>query len=606
MTVCPPVSVSTVRVSLTVMTAQRTDCGPCCWWTSWIAGMMRELVGCRWLSGILESIFPPVAPWHVKMKGLFLPHTPSPELAAMRLLSCLLILACLVVVAPVAAAEKKISFSRHIKPILAGKCYACHGPDEAERKGEFRLDVREVALEKKVFKPGNAKESEIILRVTSTDPEMKMPPATSKKPALTEQEIELIRKWIDQGAEYDKHWSYLKPVRAAVPSVKDATWPAGDIDRFLLAGMDEAGLKPSPIADKRTLLRRLSFDLTGLPPTPKELADFEADTSAEAYEKVVDRLLSEPQYGERMAMYWLDVVRYADSAGYHSDNHRDVAPFRDYVIAAFNNNKKFDVFTQEQLAGDLFPAATAEQKIASGYNKLLQTTEEGGAQPKEYTAKYAADRVRNTSVIWLAGTMGCCECHSHKFDPFTHKDFYSFAAFFADISEKPVGRQDQTKLPTPDQAAQIKALDEELAAAKAEFAIKTRELTAAREKWEAVAREMPPKGLPAPILAALKEEVAKRTPKQEDLLDAEFRKQAPELAAEREKVAGLEKERAKLDATMLSTLVSISMPPRTMRILPRGNWLDDSGEVVSPAIPAFLSKLPPSENRLSRLDLAHW
>jgi hypothetical protein len=433
-----------------------------------------------------------------------------------------------------------------------------------------------------------------------------MPPTDSKKPAITAGEAKLIRLWIDQGAEYDAHWAYVKPTPPIVPAVSKSDWPANPIDNFVVARLEAKGLLPSLEADKRTLLRRLSFDIVGLPPTPEQLAQFEADKSDLAYENVVDRLLASKHFGERMALYWLDVVRYADTGGYHSDNHRDVWAYRDYVIGAFNSNKPFDQFTIEQLAGDLLPGATDEQRIASGYNRLLQTTEEGGAQPKEYAAKYAADRVRNTAAIWLASTMGCCECHSHKFDPFTHKDFYSFAAFFADVNEKPVGRQDQTKLPTPDQAAQFKALDEELAAAKAEFAIKTPELTAAREKWETAAREQPPKGLPAPVLAALKEEVAKRTPKQEELVDAEFRKQAPELAAEREKVAGLEKERAKLDATMLSTLVSISAPPRTMRILPRGNWLDDSGEVVSPAIPAFLSKLPPSENRLSRLDLAHW
>src|SRR5205085_293379 len=250
--------------------------------------------------------------------------------------------------------------------------------------------------------------------------------------------------------------------------------------------------------------------------------------------------------------------RYADTGGYHSDNHRDVWAYRDYVIKAFNSNKPFDQFTIEQLAGDLLPGATDEQRIASGFNRLLQTTEEGGAQPKEYAAKYAADRVRNTSVIWLAATMGCCECHSHKYDPFTHQDFYSFAAFFADISEKPVGRQDQTKLPTPEQAAELQVIDDELAAAKAQYMQKTPELTAAREIWEGVAREKLPKALAAPVLAALKEEPAKRTEKQKELLDVEFRKQATELAREREKVAAIEKKRAAVDVTVLSTLVSTS------------------------------------------------
>jgi Protein of unknown function (DUF1553)/Protein of unknown function (DUF1549)/Planctomycete cytochrome C len=516
-----------------------------------------------------------------------------------------------------AAAEPKISFTRQIKPILANKCFACHGPDEKERKAELRLDMRDEAVPS-VIKPGDGEHSEVVVRITSDDADTRMPPGDSKKPAVTAEEAKLIRHWIDQGAEYDAHWAYVKPSRPTIPSVQRTDWPANPIDAFILARLEAKGLHPSPEADKRTLLRRLSFDVVGLPPTPEQLAEFEADQSERAYERVVDRLLDSPHFGERMALYWLDVVRYADTGGYHSDNHRDVWAYRDYVIDAFNKNKPFDQFTVEQLAGDLFANATDEQRIASGYNRLLQTTEEGGAQPKEYGAKYAADRVRNTAVIWLASTMGCCECHSHKFDPFTQKDFYSFAAFFADISEKPVGRQDQTKLPTPGQAAQLKAIDEELATAKAEYNAKTPELAAARETWEAAARAEPPKGLGAPVLAALKEETAKRTPKQEELVDAEFRKHAPELAAPRERVAAIEKERTKLDSVMLSTLVSMAVEPRVMRLLPRGNWLDDSGEIMPPAIPGFLASSAPMQGRAanaptkhvdgrpSRLDLAHW
>src|SRR5262249_16884830 len=215
------------------------------------------------------------------------------------------------------------------------------------------------------------------------------------------------------------------------------------------------GLQPSTEADRRTLLRRLAFDLTGLPPTPEQIDAFQADAAPDAYDKLVDELLSSYHFGERMAMYWLDLVRYADTGGYHSDNHRDVAPYRDYVIQAFNSNKRFDQFTVEQLAGDLLPGATVEQKIASGYNRMLQTTEEGGAQPKEYTAKYAADRVRNAGTVWLGLTLGCAECHDHKFDPVKTKEFYRFAAFFADVKERPVGRQEQTLLPTPEQAAML-------------------------------------------------------------------------------------------------------------------------------------------------------
>jgi hypothetical protein len=506
-------------------------------------------------------------------------------------------------------AEPKISFTRQIKPILANKCFACHGPDEKERKAELRLDVRDEAVPS-VIKPGDGEHSEVLVRITTGDADSRMPPSDSKKPAVTADEAKLIRRWIDEGAEYDSHWAYIKPARSAVPETSDKNWPVNAIDNFILAKLEAKGLSPSPEADRRTLIRRLSSDLTGLPPRAKQFDDF--GEGKKEYEALIDRLLASPHFGERMAQYWLDVVRYADTGGYHSDNHRDVWAYRDYVIQAFNRNQPFDQFTIEQLAGDLLPGATDEQRIASGFNRLLQTTEEGGAQPKEYAAKYAADRVRNTSVIWLASTMGCCECHSHKYDPFTQKDFYSFAAFFADISEKPVGRQDQTKLPTAEQAAELKAIDEELATAKAEYAVKTPELAAAREKWEASAREKPPKGLAAPVLAALKAEPAKRTEKQEELLDAEFRKQAPELATAREKVAAIEKKRAAVDATVLSTLVSIPAPPRTMRVLPRGNWLDDSGETVSPALPAFLAasttthRSPLTTHSQTRLDLARW
>lgn len=499
------------------------------------------------------------------------------------------------------SAEPKVSFSRHIKPILAAKCFACHGPDEKERKADLRLDLREAAIQSAI-KPRDGAHSELHIRVVTEDVDARMPPTGSKKPAVTAGEAKLIRQWIDEGAEYDAHWAYVLPTRPAVPDVKAKDGLINPIDSFVMANLEAKGIAPSAAADARTLARRLSFDVLGLPASPKDVDDVARD-----YEAFVDRLLESPHFGERLAQYWLDVVRYADTGGYHSDNHRDVWAYRDYVIKAFNANKPFDQFTVEQLAGDLLPSATDEQRIASGFNRLLQTTEEGGAQPKEYAAKYAADRVRNTSVIWLAATMGCCECHSHKYDPFTHKDFYSFAAFFADVSEKPVGRQDQTKLPTPEQTAELKAIDAKVAALKAEFPANSPELIAAREKWEAETTAKPPKGLAAPVLAALKDEKTKRTAAQEATLDDAFRKQAPELAEFRKRLEPLEKERAALDAAMLSTLVSISVPPRTMRILPRGNWLDDSGEVVQPAVPGFLGSAPPKDRKsLGRMDLARW
>ncbi len=331
-----------------------------------------------------------------------------------------------------------------------------------------------------------------------------------------------LRRWIDEGAKYESHWAYTVPKRPAVPEPPDqsaAGWSRGAIDRFVAAAHAQHNLHPSPDADPRTLLRRLRLDLTGLPPSPDESDAFAADHSPAAYEKTADRLLACPQFGERMAVYWLDVVRYADTAGYHSDNERSVWLYRDYVVNAFNENKPFDRFTIEQLAGDLLPGATREQKIASGYNRLLQTTEEGGAQAKEYTAKYAADRVRNTATAFLGSTMGCCQCHDHKYDPFTAKDFYSFAAFFADVREKAIQRQDQTPMPTPEQAARLKEFDGQIAAATKELAAATADVPASQGEWEKLAKSANGKQkLPANVVAALKTAPADRTTNEANLL----------------------------------------------------------------------------------------
>jgi hypothetical protein len=699
------------------------------------------------------------------------------------------------------AAEPKVSFTRQIKPILAGKCFACHGPDEGEREADLRLDVREVAIGAAI-EPGKSGTSALIERITTDDADLRMPPTGSKKPAVTPEELALLKRWIDEGAEYDAHWAYTRPTRPAVPTTADPAAERSAIDAFVLARLEAKGLKFASEADRRTLLRRLSFDVVGLPPTPAELAAFESDKSDAAYEKQVDRLLASEHFGERMAQYWLDVVRYADTGGYHSDNHRDVWLYRDYVISAFNQNMPFDQFTVEQLAGDLLPDASREARIASGYNRLLQTTEEGGAQPKEYTAKYAADRVRNTATIWLASTMGCCECHSHKFDPFSQKDFYRFAAFFADVNEKAVGRQDQTKMPTAEQTAQLAQLDAQLAAARTALAAQTPELTAARAKWETAASQalasgadawqnvqpaaveaksgtkltaqkdgtvlasgpnpatesytltlpletagvrglklavltdakFPNKGLsrsngnfvltevevavddgqgqatpvklsgveadfsqdtypiaqaidgqastgwavgghqkpadhaavfkfeqpvggpgqklvvklhhdsqfpghnigkfrlalstsdkpslggeglPENVAAALRARAEERSDEQQQTLDAHFRQIAPQLAPARAEIARLEAERTKFEAGLPTTLVSMASAPRTVRLLPRGNWLDDSGEVQQPQIPemfvaatssgsADAGKSVTEPARQTRLDLARW
>jgi mono/diheme cytochrome c family protein len=308
--------------------------------------------------------------------------------------------------------EARVSFNKDVRPILADNCYACHGPDRNHRQRDLRLDLEEVATAPLpsaaiAIVPGHPETSALLQRVTDPDEQKRMPHVSSGKPRLTAAQIDTLRRWIAEGARWEPHWSYIRPGRSSPPAVKDTGWLRNPVDAFVLAPIEKAGLRPSPEAEGRDLLRRLSFDLTGLPPTPDEVRAFLADTAPEAYERQVDRLLASPRFGERMAVPWLDLVRYADSVGYHSDNPRTVWPYRDYVIGAFNRNLPFDQFTAVQLAGDLLPDASLEQRIASGYNRLLQTTEEGGAQPKEYRTIYLADRVRNASAVWLGATVGC-------------------------------------------------------------------------------------------------------------------------------------------------------------------------------------------------------
>jgi hypothetical protein len=504
-----------------------------------------------------------------------------------------------------AAAPKPVDYSREVQPILTAHCYACHGPDDGKRKAKLRLDRRDSTV-KKAVKPGDAAQSPLIERIASDDPDQMMPPPASNKTRLTAAQIDLLRRWIDQGAKFDLHWSYVKPTRPVLLTAKNKAWVRNPVDAFVAAGQEAHGLAPAPEADRITLLRRVSFDLIGLPPTPEEVAAFVNDKSPEAYEKLVDRLLASEHFGERMAMFWLDAVRYADTAGYHSDNHRDVWLFRDYVINAFNANKRFDQFTVEQLAGDLLPNPTTEQRIASGYNRLLQTTEEGGAQPKEYTAKYAADRVRNASSVWLASTMGCCQCHNHKFDPFTMKDFYSFGAFFADIQEKAVGRQDQTPIMSPHMAARVKLLDEQIALFRSTLSKPSPEMDALQAAWEEKARAEGGKGMPKPVADALAVDPAERTPKQKQAIANHYRSVVPELAPLRKALAEVQAQRDAIMKTVPTTLVTTAVAPRVVRVLARGNWQDDSGEVVQPAAPAFLTSLDTKGKRPTRLDLAKW
>lgn len=572
------------------------------------------------------------------------------------------------------AETPSIDFTREIRPILNNSCFTCHGPDEATRKAKLRIDVREEAIKKSII-PGNGKESPLYQRMISTDADTVMPPAHAKKPAINAAQAELVRKWIDAGAKYDEHWAFAKPVRVEAPMVKNQAWVKNAIDAFIAKGHEKQGFTAAPPADKITFIRRVCMDLTGLPPTPAMVEKYLNDTSATADASLLDELLASPSYGERMAVMWLDAIRYADTAGYHSDNHRDIWMFRDYVIQSFIQNKPFDVFTTEQLAGDLLPNATKDQRVASGYNRMLMTTEEGGAQAKEYTAKYLADRVRNASNAWLGTTLGCAECHNHKYDPFTTKDFYRFGAFFADVAETAVGRQQQTRIMSPEQEAQVKKADEAITKAKeAITAVKLNEQAFA--KWmndlSSVVKSLPKpvidvllidagkrneaqkkiivehyrrltkptlsvfkvndalvgkwadalgskwadeatkilKGVPKPIIDIVLIDAAKRNETQKQALTDHYRTFAPETDAARKAVVAATQAKDQLITTFPQTLITTSTTPRMVRILPRGNWQDDSGEQVTPGVPGFLAiaSIPEKKapDRLSRTDLAKW
>src|SRR5712664_3562731 len=338
-------------------------------------------------------------------------------------------------------AAEKLQFNRDIRPILSDRCFKCHGPDKAARKASLRLDVADEAYaerkksHKHAIVPGKPDESLVCQKIFSSDPDDLMPPPDSNL-SLTKEQKETLQRWIAEGAQYQPHWAFIPPPDSVhVPSVKNRTWPRSDIDRFILARLEKEGLKPSPEASKARWLRRVTYDLIGLPPTPQETDAFLAEKSSSAYESVVDRLLASQHFGERMAVPWLDTARYADSYGYQSDQLCPTWPYRDWVVGAFNRNLSYDRFLAEQLAGDLLPNSTREQRLATAFNRLHRQTNEGGSIEEEWRTEYVADRVHTFSTAFLALTFECCRCHDHKFDPIKQRDYYSLAAFFNSIDE---------------------------------------------------------------------------------------------------------------------------------------------------------------------------
>jgi hypothetical protein len=692
-----------------------------------------------------------------------------------------------------AGATEKIEFNRDIRPILSDNCFFCHGPDKKQRQADLRLDEREAAVASQAIVPSKPDKSGIIARIFSSDGDEMMPPAESPK-RLTSAQKELLRRWVAEGAEYQGHWAYLPPKRPAVPKDRSA------IDYLVGKRLQQIGLTPATEADRRTLARRLSFDLVGLPPRAEDVDAFVEDRSTDAYDRLLEQLLDSPHYGERMAIGWLDIVRFADTIGYHSDTPRNVWPYRDYVIQAFNSNKPFDQFTIEQLAGDLLPDPTQEQLVASCFNRLLLTTEEGGAQAKDYEARMLGDRVRAVGTVWLGQTLGCCQCHDHKFDPASTRDFYSLGAFFADVREPAIGKREEgMNIPDPQQTVELARLARVVDDRQKELSLPRPELTTAQQEWESTilaeqqqqspwkvivpaqadsdgavklqiandgsisADRSPRKGQatyritlkdvpsnftglrlealadpklpgqgpgrakdgtfvlselsikrsdnrplrpaaatatfatpgftsaaaidgksnaangwntlgvvgtnqaleveiaqpakkeaadeksaekqtivvtlaqlagedrvlghfrllittepgslskpviatpPAPVFAALKVDATKRSPAQVKLLADYYRLLAPALVPLRLQLATAQQAKIDFEKTLPKCLVSVSQSPRTVRILPRGNWLDESGEIVEPALPQYLltAKQTPSQ-RLTRLDLARW
>jgi hypothetical protein len=466
----------------------------------------------------------------------------------------------------------RVSFGRDVLPILSENCLLCHGPDAKARKAELRLDLKESALRSKepIIIPGKSAESELVRRIESDDPEEIMPPPKSGH-KLNQAQKQILRRWVDQGAKWGKHWAFEAPTRPELPSVKNRFWPTNPIDDFVLHRLEDAGLAPSPPADRATLIRRLSLDLTGLPPTIAEIDAFVSNRSPRAYEDLVDRLLSSSYYGERMALDWLDAARYADTNGYQNDFARTMWPWRDWVIGAFNRNLPFDQFVVEQIAGDLLSGATLSQRIATGFNRNNRTVTEAGSIDEEWRIENAVDRVETTSTAFLGLTMGCARCHQHKYDPISQHEFYQFLAFFSGINEKGVYTEQKGNvppmllLPRPQEARELKRLEASVAAART-----------ARDRVQRKLSE--------------RQRHADRGLKQAS-----------------DRVDQLQKQKTDLEGRIPSVMVMEDAPRRRPTfVLKRGRYdMPDTSQRVEPGVPRALNKLP-AGSPPNRLALARW
>ena len=521
---------------------------------------------------------------------------------------------CLAVFAATAAAAppregRGVDFDRDIRPILSDACFHCHGPDADQRKAGLRLDTREGAFADlggyRAIVPGEPGASELYRRISSHDSDEKMPPPDSGR-SVTPAQADLLRKWIEGGAPWAQHWSLVPARREALPSVSDRAWPRNAIDRFVLARLDAERLGPSPEAARRTLIRRVTLDLTGLAPNVAEVEAFVEDSSPNAYEKLVDRLLDSPRFGERWTWVWLDAARYADSNGYQGDGERTMWPWRDWVVQALNRNMPYDRFTVWQIAGDLLPEATVEQKLATGFCRNHMINGEGGRIPEENRVEYIFDQVETVGTVWLGLTFNCTRCHDHKYDPLTRDDYYGLFAFFNRTPVDGSGGNPQTpptiELPSDAQVARVAELARSTTAAELEQI--ERSLFPREAGQQAVASAAAAE-LPDPVKAALGAAPAARNAKQLADLAAHFAKSNAHYAAAVNQLRAVVEERQAIARAIPRVMVMQDMAePRKTFILDKGLY-NQPGEEVFAAAPAVLPPMP-SDAPVNRLGLARW
>jgi hypothetical protein len=496
----------------------------------------------------------------------------------------------------VSVADTPLSYDRDVRPILSENCFSCHGFDDKKREAGLRLDTREGAIEEgKAIVVGQAEKSPMMERILSADVETVMPPPDSGKQLSAAQKA-ILKRWIDEGAPYEKHWSFDKPIQKPLPN---ASGPIHPIDQFVRLKLTESKITPSPLASPATLVRRVSLDLIGLPPTPTEIADFEAKAAVDfsaAYQELVERLLASPHFGERWGRWWLDQARYADSHGYSIDGEREIWKYRDWVIAAFNQNMPFDQFTIEQLAGDLLPGATVQQKVATGFHRNTQINQEGGVDPEQFRMDSIFDRVATTGNVWLGLSIGCAQCHSHKFDPISQKEYYQLFAF--------LNNQDEPTLRVYPDNLNSDELNIERTVVEQNLSSILKQHEEAYSAWEAALTDESRKALSEKTLKLLAIAGGKRklSERMTLLVESGLIKEDGNIETDLQRLDAIDKELAKGVSTLV---LAERKDPRPTFILIKGDFTRPD-EPVSPGTPSVLHPLPASQQSPSRLDLAKW